>query len=115
MTIKKVREMLVEKGLLDHRQLMCYATVAGTIQGCSFQNLTAVVFAAESMTLYTAKTDGSIGDPLIVIPYSGITGFTLKNRILYPYASLSYARDQMRFYNYDKRVFSTGFHDAGLI
>ena len=114
MRLSKVKELLRDQGYLDQRQLFSYATAAGTIHGSSFQNLVGAAFLDGSLTLFGAKTDGSLGDVLAVIPKADITEFQQKNRFLYPYTSITWAQGSLRFYNYDKKVWKEGLTAVGL-
>ena len=115
MRLSEVKQMMREQGKLDDRELLCYAKLAGTIQGASFQNLVAVIFSKDTLDLYHANIDGSVGESLISVPYASIKDFQLKHRFWYSYTSFSAPSGSYRFYNYDKHVFIKGFRDATLL
>ena len=115
MKISEVKKELTEKGLLDQRQLFCYSTLTGVINGQSFQNLVGIVFGESQMTLYGGNMDGSLKEALVTISYDSIQRFDFHQRFLYAYVSFSAGTDTFRFYNYDKKVMKQGFKDAGLL
>ena len=112
MRLSQVIEQLAE--YLDDRRLFSYATAVGTLSGSSFQNLMGIAFGPSSLTLFTAKTDGSVGEILLELPYDRIQFFRQKHRFLYSYTEFSAEDTRLRFYNYNKKVFRQGFADAGL-
>ena len=115
MRLSQVKQQLTAQGYLDQRQLFSYATAAGTIENRSFQNLVGAAFLDGTITLFGAKTDGSLGEILAVISGSDVTDFQQKNRFLYPYTALSWPQGSLRFYNYDKKVWNQGLTAAGLL
>ena len=112
MRLSQVMEQLTE--YLDNRRLFSYATAVGKLSGTSFQNLMGVAFGASELALFSAKTDGSVGELLLKIPYAQIQAFRQKTRFLYSYTEFSFETTTLRFYNYNKKVFRRGFSDAGL-
>ena len=112
MRLSQVVAQLAE--YLDDRRLFSYATAVGTLSGSSFQNLMGIAFGPSRLTLFSAKTDGSVGEILLELPYDRIQFFRQKHRFLYSYTELSAGDTQLRFYNYNKKVFRQGFTDAGL-
>lgn len=114
MKLSSVKSDLLQKGVLDSRQLLSYATMSGTLQGSYFQNIVAVCFQQDRLVLYRANLDNTLGDLLLSCPYNEITGYQAKNRILYGYTEFTFAGDALRFYNYDKKVFRQGFGEGGV-
>ena len=112
MRLSQVVAQLAE--YLDDRRLFSYATAVGTLSGSSFQNLMGIAFGPSRLTLFSAKTDGSVGEILLELPYDRIQFFRQKHRFLYSYTELSAGDTQLRFYNYNKKVFRQGFADAAL-
>ena len=115
MRLSQVKQQLRDAGILDERELFCYATVAGTLEGKTFQTLVRCVFCRDALCLLKAELDGSTGEQLIRYPYKEITGFVLKNRFWYSCCSFTYGVDNVKFYNYDKKVFLQGFANAGMM
>ena len=115
MKISEVKKNLTEDKILDDRQLFCYSTLAGTVNGSSFQNLVGVVFATEELILYGANMDGSLNEELTRVSFSAMRNFNFTQRFLYSNISFSAGIDTFRFYNYDKKVMKQGFSDANLI
>lgn len=115
MNIKDVKAELLQSGKLDSRQLLSYATLTATIQGQAFQNIVAVCFQQDRLSLYRANLDNTLGALLVRCNYETLTDFDLHSRFLYSYTSFRCGDDQFRFYSYDKKVFCQGFRDAGLI
>lgn len=115
MRLSEVKESMKKQGRLDDRGLMCYATLTGTVNGQSFQNLVAAVFSLEQLMLYHANMDGSVGEALVSIPYGAMTDFRLRHRFWYSYTEFKAPSGNYRFYNYDKKVFLQGFREAGLM
>ncbi len=114
MRLSEVTCQLHTQGYLDDRMLFSYATAVGTLSGESFQNLMGIAFQTSYLTLFSAKTDGSVGDVLLELPYDRIQLFRQKHRFLYSYTEFTVNDTQLRFYNYHKKVFRQGFADAGL-
>ncbi len=114
MRLSKVKEQLKARGQLDDRQLFSYATAAGTIRGESYQNLVGAAFLSGTLILLQAKTDGTVGEILAVIPQESVTGFQQKNRFLYPYTEITWPEGRLRFYNYDKKIWKQGIAALGL-
>lgn len=112
MRLSQVLEELNE--YLDSRKLFSYATAVGTLSGNSFQNLMGIAFGLSRLTLFSAKTDGSIGEILLELSYDRIQRFRQKHRFLYSYTEFSAGDTRLRFYNYNRKVFRQGFADAGL-
>ena len=112
MRLSQVLEELNE--YLDSRKLFSYATAVGTLSGNSFQNLMGIAFGPSRLTLFSAKTDGSIGEILLELSYDRIQTFRQKQRFLYSYTEFSAGDARLRFYNYNRKVFRQGFADAGL-
>ena len=112
MRLSQVIEQLTES--LDSRKLFSYATAVGILSGTSFQNLMGIAFGPSKLTLFSAKTDGSVGKILLELPYDRIQTFRRKHRFLYSYTEFSTGDTRLRFYNYNKKVFRQGFTDAGL-
>lgn len=115
MRISDVKKKLTAEGILDDRQLFCYSTLAGVVNGSSFQNLVGIVFSEDKMLLYGANMDGSLKELVTSVPYSVIKNFDFTQRFLYSNVSFSAGIDTFRFYNYDKKVMKQGFLDAGLL
>ena len=115
MNINSVKDQLLDAGILDQRRLLTYATLTATLHGESFQNIVAVCFQPEQLLLCRANLDNSLGDTLAVCPYTELTEFELRHRLLYSYTAFRHGEDRFRFYSYDKKVFLQGFQDAGLI
>ena len=115
MNIKDVKADLLQSGKLDARQLLSYATLTATIQGKAFQNIVAVCFQEDGLSLYRANLDNTLGELLSRCSYDALTDFDMHNRFLYSFTCFRYGDDQFRFYSYDKKVFLQGFRDAGLI
>lgn len=114
MKLSAIKEALESQGILDHRQLMTYATLSGTIRGAAFQNVVAICFQPEQLQLYRANLDNTLGELLLSCPYREISGYDPHNRFLYSYTAFSWGTDRFRFFNYDKKVFAQGFRDAGI-
>lgn len=114
MRLSQVTAQLREQGYLDGRSLFSYATAVGTLSGRSFQNLMGVAFGSDTLFLFSAKTDGSIGTLLLSLPYRSLRDFRQKHRFLYSYTEFASGDTQLRFYNYNKKVFRQGCSDAGL-
>lgn len=115
MNIRHIKAELVSAGILDQRQLLSYATLTATIQGQAFQNIVAVCFQGDGLSLYRANLDNTLGPLLVRCPYEAITEFDLHSRFLYSYTAFRCGSDRFRFYSYDKAVFLQGFRDAGLL
>ena len=115
MTLNQAKKSLIDQGKLDERQLFSYATLSGNIYGNTFQNLVAVVFDKEFLSLYHAKTDGSVGDLYVQAAYNDMENLVIKHRFLYSFTQFTAEGNQFRFYSYNKSVFIKGFSDAGLI
>ena len=115
MRLSQVKQQLRDAGILDDRELFCYATVAGTLDGKTFQTLVGCVFRDDALSLYKAELDGSTGAMLIRYPYEEIKNLVLKNRFWYSCCSFGFGIDNVKFYNYDKKVFLLGFTDAGMM
>ena len=114
MRLSQVTDKLRSQGYLDSRKLFSYATAVGSLSGRDFQNLMGIAFQATALTLFSAKTDGSVGDVLLEVPYDRIQSFRQKHRFLYSYTSFTCGSTSLRFYNYDKKVFLRGFSEAGI-
>lgn len=114
MRLSQVKSQLRDRGQLDARELFSYATAVGTLNGTSFQNLMGAAFTQSQLILFSAKTDGSLGDVLLRVPYSALEQFLQKHRFLYSYTSFTCGSTSLRFYNYDKKVFLRGFSEAGI-
>ncbi len=115
MRLSEVKKLLKDQGKLDQRELISYATLAGTVHGESFQNIVGAVFEEKCLSLYRADIHGGLGDVLATIPYDLMEQFQLKHRFLYSFTEFSAPCGQFRFYSYDKAVFLRGFRDAGLV
>lgn len=115
MRLSEVKAMMKQEGKLDARELLCYSTLTGTVQGQDFQNLVAAVFTETDLNLYQANIDGSVGEILVAIPYDAIRDFQLKHRFWYSFTEFTSPAGNFRFYNYDKKVFMQGFRDGGLL
>ena len=115
MRLSQVKQQLRDAGILDARELFCYATVAGTLEGKTFQTLVGCVFREDALSLYKAELDGSTGALLTRYPYGEIKGFVLKNRFWYSCCSFTFGIDNVKFYNYDKKIFLQGFTAAGMM
>lgn len=115
MRLSEVKETLKQEGKLDQRGLISYATLTGTVLGESFQNLVAAIFETDTLSLYRAEIDGSVGALLVSVPYCQMTKFQLRHRFLYSFTEFSAESGNFRFYSYDKNVFVRGFRDAGLL
>ncbi len=114
MHLSQVTAQLHEQGYLDDRSLFSYATAVGILSGRSYQNLMGVAFGPDSLFLFSAKTDGSIGALLLSVPYRSLRDFRQKHRFLYSYTEFASGDTQLRFYNYNKNLFHRGCTDAGL-
>ena len=114
MRLSHVTDKLLSQGYLDSRKLFSYATAVGSLSGKDFQNLMGIAFQAAGLTLFSAKTDGSVGDVLLEVPYDRMQSFRQKHRFLYSYTEFTVDDTHLRFYNYNKKVFRQGFADAGL-
>lgn len=115
MNINTVKEQLLDRGVLDQRRLLTYATMTATLQGKCFQNIVAVCFQQAQLVLCRANLDNSLGDTLAALPFSELTEFELRHRLLYSYTFFRHGEDCFRFYSYDRKVFLQGFRDAGLL
>lgn len=115
MKISDIKKELSAAGILDDRQLFCYSTLTGVINGVAFQNLVGIVFRKDEICLYGANMDGSLKDILLKVPFSKIQNFEFTQRFLYSNVSFSAGIDTFRFYNYDKKVMKQGFTEAGLL
>ena len=115
MNIQAVKNELLESGMLDQRKLLSYATLTATLQGVSFQNIVAVCFRQEDLSICQANLDNTLGLSLKTCPYRELMEFELRHRLLYSYTSFVHGEDHFRFYSYDKKVFLQGFRDSGLI
>lgn len=115
MKISDVKKKLTADGLLDERQLFCYSTLTGVVNGSSFQNLVGILFGKNEMILLGSNMDGSLKEEICRIPYSYIRNFQFIQRFLYSNISFSAGIDSFRFYNYDKKVMKQGFSDGGLL
>ena len=114
MRLSQVTDKLLSEGYLDSRELFSYATAVGSLSDKDFQNLMGIAFQAAGLTLFSAKTDGSVGDVLLEVPYDRMQSFRQKHRFLYSYTEFTVDDTHLRFYNYNKKVFHQGFADAGL-
>ena len=114
MRLSQVTDKLLSQGYLDSRKLFSYATAVGSLSGRDFQNLMGIAFQATALTLFSAKTDGSVGDVLLEVPYDRIQSFRQKHRFLYSYTEFTVDDTHLRFYNYNKKLLRQGFADAGL-
>ncbi len=114
MHLSQVVAQLTAQGYLDGRSLFSYATAVGTLSGRSFQNLIGIAFGTVRLTLFSAKTDGSVDKILLELSYDRIQFFRQKHRFLYSYTEFSAGDTALRFYNYNKKVFRQGIADAGL-
>lgn len=114
MRLSQVTDKLLSQGYLDSRKLFSYATAVGSLSGRDFQNLMGIAFQATALTLFSAKTDGSVGDVLLEVPYDRIQSFQQKHRFLYSYTEFTVDDTHLRFYNYNKKLLRQGFADAGL-
>ena len=114
MRLSQVTDKLLSQGYLDSRRLFSYATAVGSLSGRDFQNLVGIAFQATALTLFSAKTDGSVGDVLLEVPYDRIQSFWQKHRFLYSYTEFAVDDTRLRFYNYNKKILRQGFADAGL-
>ena len=114
MRLSQVTDKLLSQGYLDSRKLFSYATAVGSLSGRDFQNLMGIAFQATALTLFSAKTDGSVGDVLLEVPYDRIQSFRQKHRFLYSYTEFTVDDTHLRFYNYNKKLLRQGFTDAGL-
>lgn len=115
MKISQVKADLRQKGILDHRMLLSYATLTGTVSGEAFQNIVAICFQQDRLQLYRANLDNALGPLLCSCPYAEIKEFDLHSRFLYSYTAFRCGEDSFRFYSYDKKVFVQAFRDAGLV
>lgn len=115
MRLFEVKAMMKQEGKLDARELFCYSTLTGTVQGQDFQNLVTAVFSEKDLDLYRANIDGSVGEILVSVPYTTIQNFQLKHRFWYSFTEFTSPAGNFRFYNYDKNVFTQGFRDGGLL
>lgn len=114
MKITALKADLLRKGILDERQLLTYATLSGTIQNSYFQNIVALCFQKEQVQIYRANLDNTLGNLLLECPYEKIINYVPHNRILYSYTEMTYEHNQLKFFNYNKKVFAQGFRDGGL-
>ena len=114
MRLSQVTDKPLSQGYLDSRKLFSYATAVGSLSGRDFQNLMGIAFQATALTLFSAKTDGSVGDVLLEVPYDRIQSFRQKHRFLYSYTEFTVDDTHLRFYNYNKKLLRQGFADAGL-
>lgn len=114
MRLSQVTDKLLSQGYLDSRKLFSYATAVGSLSGKDFQNLMGIAFQSTALTLFSAKTDGSVGDVLLEVPYDRIQSFQQKHRFLYSYTEFTVDDTHLRFYNYNKKLLRQGFADAGL-
>ena len=114
MRLSQVTDKLLSQGYLDSRKLFSYATAVGSLSGRDFQNLMGIAFQATALTLFSAKTDGSVGDVLLEVPYDRIQSFRQKHRFLYSYTEFTVDDTHLRFYNYNKKLLLQGFADAGV-
>lgn len=114
MRLSQVTDKLLSEGYLGSRKLFSYATAVGSLSGKSFQNLIGLAFQDSALTLFSAKTDGSVGDVLLAVPYDRIQLFRQTHRFLYSYTEFAVDNTHLRFYNYNKKVFRQGFANAGL-
>ena len=62
MRLSQVKQQLRDAGILDERELFCYATVAGTLEGKTFQTLVGCVFCRDALCRIKAELDGSTGE-----------------------------------------------------
>lgn len=115
MRLSDVKNQLLNQGKLDTRQLLSYATLSAKIEGENFQNLVAVAFEQEKLSLYRANIDGSLGTLLVDICYKDMENFSLKHRLLYSTTRFTCHKGSFQFFSYDKKVFLQGFRDAGLV
>ena len=83
MHLSHVTDKLLSEGYLDSRKLFSYATAVGSLSGKDFQNLMGIAFQNAGLTLFSAKTDGSVGDVLLTVPYDRIQLCRQKHRLLY--------------------------------
>lgn len=114
MRLTEVKAKLREAGILDGRELFCYATAAGTLEGKTFQTLVGCAFTEDALLLLKAELDGTTGQVHARYPYGEIKNFVLKNRFWYSCCSFGFGIDHMKFYNYDKKIFLQGFTEAGI-